>query len=164
MAEEFFIPKLGQTVEEVTLLQWLAEDGAKVEHGQEILEVETDKAAFMVEANASGFLHRGPYSEDTVVPVLEVVAIIGGPDDKFELPGKATTVEEPVEAEPSLVAESASAVAVAPAETTFQEDGKIFASPRARKLAQVKGVDLSLLTPTGGGGQRIVERRRWGIA
>ena len=74
MAEEFFIPKLGQTVEEVTLIKWLVEDGAKVEQMQEILEVETDKAVFPVEATASGTLHIGPYNEGDVVPVLAVVA------------------------------------------------------------------------------------------
>ena len=54
MAEELFIPKLGQTVEEVTLLNWLVKDGDKVEQGQEVLEVETDKAVFNVEAVDSG--------------------------------------------------------------------------------------------------------------
>ena len=60
MAEELFIPKLGQTVEEVTLLNWLVKDGEKVEQGQEVLEVETDKAVFNVEAVESGYIHIGP--------------------------------------------------------------------------------------------------------
>jgi len=61
MAEELFIPKLGQTVEEVTLLNWLVKDGDKVEQGQEVLEVETDKAVFNVEAVESGYIHIGPF-------------------------------------------------------------------------------------------------------
>ena len=60
MAEEFFIPKLGQTVEEVTLVKWLVEDGEKVSQGQEVMEVETDKAVFPVEANAKGYIHHWP--------------------------------------------------------------------------------------------------------
>ena len=60
MAEEFFVPKLGQTVEEVTLVTWLVEDGAKVSQGQGVMEVETDKAVFPVEANAKGYIHLGP--------------------------------------------------------------------------------------------------------
>ncbi|MEJ2557096.1 MAG: lipoyl domain-containing protein [Anaerolineae bacterium] len=75
MAEEFFIPKLGQTVEEVTIIRWLVEDGARVNQMQEVLEVETDKAVFPVEAPASGYLHIGPYKEGDVVPVLTVVGI-----------------------------------------------------------------------------------------
>ena len=87
MAEEFFIPKLGQTVEEVTLVNWLVEDGAKVSQGQPVMEVETDKAVFPVEANARGTIHIGPYKEGDVLPVLTVVAIIGKPEDKFEVKG-----------------------------------------------------------------------------
>jgi pyruvate dehydrogenase E2 component (dihydrolipoamide acetyltransferase) len=68
MAEELFVPKLGQTVEEVTLVKWLVSDGEVVSHGQEVMEVETDKAVFPVEANAKGtFL--GPYQEGEVLPV-----------------------------------------------------------------------------------------------
>ncbi len=87
MAEELFIPKLGQTVEEVTLVKWLVEDGARVTQGQEVLEVETDKAIFPVEAKPRGVIHIGPYKEGKVLPVLTVVAIIGKPEDKFEAQG-----------------------------------------------------------------------------
>ncbi len=84
MAIEVYIPKFGQTVEEVTLLQWLVEDGSPVKKGQELLEIETDKTTFFVEAEGSGTLHRGPFEPGKVVPVLEVVAIIGGKDDRFD--------------------------------------------------------------------------------
>jgi pyruvate dehydrogenase E2 component (dihydrolipoamide acetyltransferase) len=155
MAEEFFIPQLGQTVEEVTLIKWLVEDGAKVEQGQEILEVETDKAVFPVESFASGYLHIGPYKEGDVVPVLEVVAIIGDAGDKFEVKGappaaEGAEVEEP--AAPDLVG-----LPETPAQLALEE-GRIFASPRARMLAREKGITLSRLTPTGGGGVRVAER------
>ena len=83
MAVEVYIPKFGQTVEEVKLLQWLAEDGAAVKKGQEILEIETDKTTFFVEAEGAGTLHRGPYQVDQTIPVLTVVAIIGAKDEAF---------------------------------------------------------------------------------
>ena len=83
MAEELFIPKLGQTVDEVTLINWLVKDGNKVEQGQGVLEVETDKAVFTVEAAADGFIHIGPYKAGDVVPNLTVVALIGKADEKF---------------------------------------------------------------------------------
>ena len=82
MATDFFIPKLGQTVEQVTLVNWLAADGAKVDFGQEVMEVETDKAVFPVEANAKGYLHIGPYKAGEVLPVLTVVAIIGNAPER----------------------------------------------------------------------------------
>ena len=87
MPEEFFVPKLGQTVEEVTLVTWLVEDGEKVSQGQGVMEVETDKAVFPVEANAKGYIHLGPFKEGDVIPVLTVVAIIGKQEDKFEVEG-----------------------------------------------------------------------------
>ena len=81
MAVEFFVPKLGQTVEEVTLVNWLVPDGAKVAQGQEVLEVETDKAVFPVEANGKGYIHFGPFEAGQVVPVLTVVllAVLSAP-------------------------------------------------------------------------------------
>jgi pyruvate dehydrogenase E2 component (dihydrolipoamide acetyltransferase) len=155
MAEEFFIPKLGQTVEEVTLLNWQVEDGARVEQGQTVMEVETDKAVFPVEANASGYIHLGPYQSGDVVPVLTVVAVIGKKDDKFEIKGAAA----PAEAEPAPVG-AAAATAAPPAATvvTAPGGGRLFASPRARRLAEENAVDLHAVTPTGGGGVRVAER------
>jgi pyruvate dehydrogenase E2 component (dihydrolipoamide acetyltransferase) len=155
MAEEFFIPKLGQTVEEVTLVKWLVEDGSKVSQGQEIMEVETDKAVFPVEANAKGILHIGPYQEGQVIPVLTVVAIIGKPEDKFEVKRAVPSGPE-VESTPATApAPNAAPTTTAQAE---EETEKPFASPRARKLAIAKNVDLSRVTPTGYGGARVAER------
>jgi pyruvate dehydrogenase E2 component (dihydrolipoamide acetyltransferase) len=155
MAEEFFIPQLGQTVEEVTLIKWLVEDGAQVAQGQEILEVETDKAVFPVEAIAGGYLHIGPYKEGDVVPVLAVVAVIGEKDDKFEVKGKPEPVVEEAE---SKMGEATPAAPAGTAPSQVREDGRVFASPRARKLAHEKGVDLARVTPSGGGGVRVAER------
>ena len=154
MAEEFFIPKLGQTVEEVTILGWKVEDGQRVEQGDTVLEVETDKAVFPVEANASGYIHLGPYKAGDVVPVLTVVAVIGKKDDKFEVKGAPAAQPEAQAAAAAAPAEAAPAAAAPEAPAT----GKVFASPRARRLAAQEGVDLRLVTPTGGGGVRVAER------
>lgn len=154
MAEEVFIPKLGQTVEEVTLIQWLVEDGARVTQGQTILEVQTDKTVFPIEAAENGVLHRGPYNAGDVVPVLRVVAIIGAPEDRF------TSVDEPSGATVRVEAgtgERGTEEREAAAPVRAQGE-KVFASPRARKLASGKNVDLGRVTATGYGGQRVAER------
>jgi len=155
MAEEFFIPKLGQTVEEVTLVNWLVEDGAKVSQGQPVMEVETDKAVFPVEANARGTIHIGPYKNGDVLPVLTVVAIIGKPEDKFEVKGSepGAPTSDSVVAGPAIQAAGTSAPS---AGNTGSE--KLFTSPRARKLAAEKNVDLGSVPPTGYGGLRVAER------
>ena len=158
MAVEFFIPKLGQTVEEVTIVNWLVEDGAKVEQGQPVLEVETDKTVFPVEATAGGYLHRGPFKEGDIVPVVTTVAVIGEPNDRFVVKGEGALAS---------VAQVEQLVAVSEAPPTgasqvglpgAEQVDRLIISPRARKLAIEKRVDLSRLTPTGGNGVRIVER------
>lgn len=157
MAVEFFIPQLGQTVEEVTLVKWLVPDGAKVSQGQEVMEVETDKAVFPVEANARGYIHFGPYQEGQVLPVLTVVAVIGKEDEKFAVSTQAaeTTAEDTAQA--SAPAEAAGGE-TAPAQAGSDEETHTFASPRARKLAEEKGVNLNEVSPTGYGGIRVAER------
>jgi pyruvate dehydrogenase E2 component (dihydrolipoamide acetyltransferase) len=154
VAKEVFIPKLGQTMEEARLAKWLVADGASVEEGQGILEVETDKAVFTVEANARGHVHQGPYKEGEVVPVLTVVATIGKADEKFasgELQMAKTSVSS------DAIARTSTASLGTPVPIAERE-GKVFASPRALKLAAAKNIDLSQIAPTGEGGTRIVER------
>jgi pyruvate dehydrogenase E2 component (dihydrolipoamide acetyltransferase) len=156
MAKELFIPKLGQTVEEVRLVRFLVEDGAKVDQGQEVLEVETDKAVFAVESPAKGFIHLGPFKEDTVLPVLTVVATVGKADEKYVAPGAAPAGEsEDAVAAPAATAPVAQALATRAAPAAPE---KVFASPRAKKLAAEEHVDLAKVTPTGGGGVRVAER------
>ena len=157
MAVEFFIPKLGQTVEEVTLVKWLVPDGTKVSQGQEIMEVETDKAVFPVEANGKGYLHIGPYEEGQVLPVLTVVAIIGKEDERFVVSGAVEGAGEE-EAAPESAAPAAEAATQPENGAAAEGDQKLFASPRARKLAAEKKVDLSQVAPTGEGGKRVAER------
>jgi pyruvate dehydrogenase E2 component (dihydrolipoamide acetyltransferase) len=155
MAEELFIPKLGQTVEEVTLISWLVKDGDKVETGQGILEVETDKAIFTVESTADGIIHMGPFKVGDVIPNLTVVAVIGKKEEKFNSTAgtekKNDTKEMPAEkteekSQPGLFSGKQ------------QDQGRKFISPRARKLTNEKKVDFSNIKPTGGEGIRIVEK------
>ena len=160
MSEDLFIPKLGQTVDEVVLINWLVEDGTKVDFGDPVLEVETDKAVFNVEANAKGTIHFGPYEIGETLPVLTVVATIGKAEEGFSPSATKVGEEEPEEIEearPERVG-----VPLAKEETLAEQQPearrKVFASPRAKKLAEAKGVELSLLTPTGGGGIRVVEQ------
>jgi pyruvate dehydrogenase E2 component (dihydrolipoamide acetyltransferase) len=158
MAEDLFIPKLGQTVEEVVLINWLVEDGDKVNFGDPVLEVETDKAIFNVEANAKGYIHFGTYEIGETVPVLTVVATIGKKDEDFSPSGEV--VEKLAKSAPVEEAESQQAAVTQEIEQengTSGEIQKLFASPRARKLARDKHVDLSQVTPTGGGGMRVTE-------
>jgi pyruvate dehydrogenase E2 component (dihydrolipoamide acetyltransferase) len=154
MAEELFIPKLGQTVEEVTLINWLVKDGDKVESGQGVLEVETDKAVFTVESPADGHIHIGPFKAGDVIPNLTVVALVGKPDEKFK-PSGANASPMPLETASAgkTTQEEQKLVGVKREKTE-----KVFISPRARKLAAEKKVEITNIIPTGGEGLRIVEK------
>ena len=156
MAEELFIPKLGQTVEEVTIINWHVKNGDQVEQGQEVLEVETDKAVFDVEATDDGYIHIGPFKVGDVVPVLTVVAVIGESDDQFEV--KQSTEESRQELPPEEESASESSINLEKPEPSSSSKEKVFASPRARKFAVEKHVDLAVVTPTGGDGIRVKEQ------
>ena len=159
MAVDLFIPKMGQTVEEVTLINWLVNEGDKVEFGDPVMEVETDKAIFTVEANGKGYVHFGPFEKGQVVPVLTVVGTIGKKEDTFA-PSVAviSTDENPAEEEKAAPQAEAPAETAQPVEAPAEVvNTKVFASPRAKKLADAKGVDLAKVTPTGGEGVRVVE-------
>jgi pyruvate dehydrogenase E2 component (dihydrolipoamide acetyltransferase) len=151
--EELFIPQLGQTVEEVKLVSWRVQDGEKVRQGQEVLEVETDKAVFDVEATADGTIHFGPFQIGDMVPVLTVVAIIGDPGASF---ATSAPKEETPKGSETEIPQALTAPRTVK-ETAPVKGEKLFASPRARRLADAKGVDLTRVTPSGGNGIRITE-------
>ena len=153
MPEEFFVPKLGQTVEEVIMVGWLVEDGEKVSQGEAVMEVETDKAVFPVEANAKGYIHLGPFKAGDVIPVLTVVAIIGKQEDKFEAKGAAPAAPQ-VDSAP----EQKASPIVSPNTESAGESDRVFVSPRAKKLAAETSVDVTQVKPSGYDGIRVTER------
>lgn len=158
MAKEVYIPKLGQTVEEVMIVDFLVEDGQKVAEGDEIMEVETDKAVFGIEANSGGYVHFGPYKLKDVVPILTVIAVIGKEGDVFsaqpnpvaEVSSEKEKTSHPQEKEEELEDHDSD---------FFSQDGeRICISPRARKMAKEKKVDITKVIATGAHGNRIIEK------
>lgn len=73
MAEDIVVPRLGWTVEEVTIVEWLVDDGEHVSEGQPILTVASDKSDLDVDATSSGTLEHGASPED----VCKVGQVIG---------------------------------------------------------------------------------------
>ena len=80
MAEELFIPQLGQTVESVTIINWHVKDGDRVEQGQEVLEVETDKATLEMESPSDGFVKHIIATAGQTLPVGDAVMVLGEKD------------------------------------------------------------------------------------
>ena len=160
MAIYIEMPKLSDTMTEGTLLKWRKNEGDKVETGDVLAEVETDKATMEMEAFDDGILHKhliaaggkvavgakiGLLLQKGEAPPAEGAAI---PDSPKTAAAKADTIAEAPAARPSARAASA------PASST---GARVKASPLAKKIAAEKGVTLSALSGSGPGG-RIVAK------
>ena len=77
MIKEIIMPKLGETMEEGIITKWLKNEGDKIEKGESVLEVMTDKANFEVESPASGFLRKIIYpASEKSIPVIKVIGYV----------------------------------------------------------------------------------------
>ena len=128
MPADVIMPALGMAQETGKVLRWLKQDGDTVRKGEPLLEVETDKVTVEIEAPADGTLAGVRVAEGTEVPVGEVIALVLG---EGESEGAATVA--------------------APVAVPARRRGKL-ASPKARKLAQERGIDLDSLTGSGPNG------------
>lgn len=153
---EVIMPKMGDGMEEGTLLEWLKKDGDQVKHGDIIGTIQTDKATLELESPGKGILTAIILKEGETVPVGKPIALIL--KDGESVPagwgsGSTSAPTAPAAAEEAApAAASVSSEAVAPA-----AEGRIKASPLAKKIAQEAGVNLTMVTGTGPGG-RIVEK------
>ncbi|MDP2840072.1 MAG: dihydrolipoamide acetyltransferase family protein [Syntrophales bacterium] len=145
MATTVIMPKLGLTMKEGTIEKWLKQEGDRVEKGEPLVEIITEKLNFQYESPASGILRKILHPEGKVVPVTTPIAIIA--EEGEALPEfEATQSEAPIEAPMP---------AAAARKEKKEHRERIFASPVARKIAQEKGIDLSLLIGSGPGGRII---------
>jgi len=143
MAEFIVMPKMGLTMTEGFLTNWKKSEGDKVNKGDILFEVETDKLTNAYEAKTSGVLRKILVSDSTA-KVLEPVAIIGDVDEDItDLLNQAGKNNEPAAVEQK---EEKTQVQVAQAPGN---GGRIKISPRAKKIAQELNVDITLVTGTG---------------
>jgi pyruvate dehydrogenase E2 component (dihydrolipoamide acetyltransferase) len=155
MATEFLMPKLGLTMEEGTILEWLVDDGATVQPGTPVLRIETDKVESDVEAVASGRLHRmaDVGSTHTCGAVIAVL-LADGEDAPSASTASATPAVSTAAAATNTTPEPA--VDRRPA-ASISSDGRLLASPNARRVAAELGIDLDSVVGTGPGGRIVSE-------
>ncbi len=146
MASRVIMPKLTDSMEEGVVVKWRKAEGERVESGDVLAEIETDKAVMDLEAFASGTLLKILVPEGTTVPSGTLIGVIGDPDEDIR---DILAGAQPSTARPSTPRPAPSAVAL-PEEDTL-------ASPRVRTLAREHGIDLKSVKGSGPGG-RIVER------
>ena len=150
MAVNIEMPKLSDTMTEGTLLKWHKKVGDRIEIGDIIAEVETDKATMEMEAFDEGILTSINIEEGGKAPINSIIAVLDGNDGVA-----AAAAATPTAATPTAAAPVAQAVAAVVAPVAHALGDRIKSSPLARKVAASLHVDLSQITGTGPGG-RIV--------
>jgi len=136
MAVEVIMPRQGQSVESCLILEWKKSEGERVASEEPLCVVETDKATFEIEAPADGVLLKTLYDEGSDVPVLERIAVIGKEGEDI-----SSFLEDGSEIIQPQVSGSETGLRI---------------SPRAKKLAASKGIDVEGLTGSGPGGRILV--------
>ena len=155
-----FMPKNGQSVESCIVSEFKVKVGDTVKAGDVLFSYETDKASFDEEAKVDGTVLAIFWNDGDEIPVLQNVMVIGKPGDSFaEFDPKASAAPA---AAPAATATPAAAPAAAPAATPAAAPAAAVVagapvSPRARKLAEEKGVNTAAIAGTGPHG-RIIER------
>jgi pyruvate dehydrogenase E2 component (dihydrolipoyllysine-residue acetyltransferase) len=171
MATEIKLPRLGQGMESGTVVRWLKQEGERVEKGEPLYELDTEKVTQEVEADASGVLLKIAVQEGEV-PVGQTIAVIGEE-------GEAVPEGEP-EAEPEVEEAPEEEGSRAPARDEERErgrepaveaepqpeaeapqpsagDGRVKASPLARRIARERGIELAQVRGTGPEGRIVAE-------
>lgn len=160
MAKNVILPALGMAQDTGKIVKWLKAEGEQVTEGEPLVEIETDKAAVDLEAPASGILAHVSAVAGEDVPVAQVIAVILSPEEAANASSVPTPqAPEAITAlrEPTLHAGQAS-VPTAPtatgAGTAFApaRNGRRAASPKARKIAADRGLDIARIHGSGPGG------------
>ncbi len=154
MASEVKLPRLGQGMEAGTIVKWLKSEGDRVEKGEALYELDTEKVTQEVEAEASGVLIKIAVPEGEV-PVGTTIAWIGeegeavaiSPPDGGEMVREAAAPEAPREA-------VAAVLETRPLDTRA---ARVKASPLARRVARERGIDLAAIAGTGPEGRIVAE-------
>jgi pyruvate dehydrogenase E2 component (dihydrolipoamide acetyltransferase) len=146
MAKPIIMPKFGMTQEEATIVRWLVQEGAWVEQGDPLCEVTTDKINMEVEAPADGFLAGIRFADGETVPVTEIIAYLLA---KGEALTDSPPGLEPVPSRQDQVSPSAPPQAAEPQQAELAGDGKVKATPVARRMAAAEGIELDSI-PGGG--------------
>ncbi len=159
MAKEINLPKMGQTMEEGTVVNCLVKVGDEVKKGQVIFEIETDKATLEMESPQNGYVKYLLVQNNQTLPVGAPMMVLGEKSEQVPmsfveaLTGgvglAAGTLLTPAAQMPTTITPPAAPEPVAPGKPM----GKIMISPRAKKMAEEMGVDLATVKGTGPAGK-----------
>ncbi|CAN5597671.1 dihydrolipoamide acetyltransferase [soil metagenome] len=162
MSTEFVMPKLGLTMEEGTIIEWLVPDGAEVHDGTPVLVIETDKVETEVSVPGSGRLHQLAAAGATA-KCGEAVGVLLGDSEEVPAPAVAADTPAPEVAQSATTSAETTRPASPATDTadttgaTRDADGRILASPNARRVAAAADRSLASIRGTGPGGRIVSE-------
>lgn len=152
MADLILMPQMGYDMREGRLVRWLKVEGDAISRGEEIAEIETDKAVIPMPSTAAGVLRKIIAEEGSTIPVGETMGIIGEKDEAISLESSP---------QPTSGTQKESVATDSPKSSTPKKEeapkGEFRASPIAKRIAIEKGIDLSTIRGSGPGG-RITEQ------
>jgi len=148
MIREIIMPKLGETMEEGYLISWRKKEGDRVEKGEILFEVMSDKTNFEVESQYSGYLRKILFQpSDKPIPVTTVIAYLTDtPDEVLEISEKKEEIKVETKKEETLLAETKE-------EIQENKEERIKISPVARKLAEEYKINIKEIKGTGPDGR-----------
>lgn len=158
MAEVIRMPRMSDTMTEGTFVEWHKKVGDTVKIGDILAEVETDKATMELENYVKGTLLYIGVEKGQAAKVDQIIAIVGKEGEEFQsLLTDAPAKQEAPVAETTATPEPVAQVTVQQTTVTTTDDGRVKASPLAKKIAKEKGIDLQAITGSGPEG-RIIKK------
>ena len=165
MATDVSLPRLGQGMEAGTIVRWLKSEGDTVEKGEPLYELDTDKVTQEVEADASGVLLKILAGEGEEIEVGKRIAVIGEKGEEVEAEAEVEVDEDeqeegspgPAREEERERGREAAKEEDPEATETARSDGRVKASPLARRIARERGIELASLSGTGPEGRIVAE-------
>ena len=161
MATDIYMPLMGLTMSEGTVVRWLKATGDPVKKGEPVLEIETDKATMELEAPSNGFLGKILVANGTLVAVGTVLSHVleaGETIAESAAQKDAATVAPASATEPAIAEKAGNTI---PKSALRTPNSKILSSPLARRVAQEHNVDLAEVEASGPGGRIVVADVRW---
>lgn len=147
MAKVITVPKLGLTMEKATIVTWMKEEGDRVDKGESLCIIETDKVNFEVEAPEPGKLMKITANEGDILPVGAVMGVIAGDGEIFDVD---RLIQQAAEVEPIPEGPPPEIPTVMPVSRARAERSRMKVSPLARRIAEEKGVNLDEIIAPGG--------------
>ncbi|MFQ3635548.1 MAG: dihydrolipoamide acetyltransferase family protein [Cyanobacteriota bacterium] len=162
MIHEVFMPALSSTMTEGKIVSWVKAPGDKIEKGETVVVVESDKADMDVESFYEGYLATIIVDAGSTAPVGEAIALIAETEAEIEIAKqKAASASKPVSSAatptPAAAPEPVAAVAEEAIASSNGSSGRLVVSPRARKLAKELKVDLTTVKGSGPHGRIVAE-------